>query len=230
MPTERSGTGGDAGVPTLAFAAAIACLSWSGIAWEAAISFPWSFAQGRSVVGAALFFLRFFTNATSIGVATLMTTTAWRALRRRPLPPAEVYAAVLVYIAVVSCTYEVLLRHLWTPRGVQIVRDALMHDVVPALTLLFWLTCAPKAPLPWPGPLRWLAYPLTYFLVTMVAGAAGAGYPYAFLDPGILGTPGLIRNALAFTLVFYGLGLGVTALAGAMTRHRAGGRVTSAVG
>lgn len=59
----------------------------------------------------------------------------------------------------------------------------------------------------------------------MVAGAAGAGYPYAFLDPGVLGTAGLVRNALAFTLVFYGLGLGVTALAGALTRHRADGRV-----
>ena len=204
-------------VPTLALSALLAGLSWLGLWAEGVISLQRSLAAGLGVAEAAFLFFRFFTNLTVLGVALLMTTTAWRSWRRRPLPAPGLHAAVLVYVLVVSVTYEALLRHLWSPHGIWFVRDALMHDVVPALTLVFWVFCAPKAPLAWSDPLRWLAYPLSYIAATLIAGALGQGYPYAFLDLHELGYAGLLRNAAAFAVAFYGLGLLIVAVASGLT-------------
>ena len=201
------------GATTLTLSALLACLGWLGIYAEGAVSFQRSFAAGFDVIRAAFLFLRFFTNLTVLGVALLMTVTAWRCLRCRPLPAPGLYAAALVYVLVVSGTYEALLRRLWSPHGIWFVRDALMHDVIPALMLLFWVTCAPKAPLAWSAPLRWLVYPLAYVAVTTVAGATGQGYPYPFIDADKLGYAGLIRTTLAFAAVFYGVGLSITVAA-----------------
>ena len=203
--------------PRLALVLAIltAALGWFALGREAGVSVATSLAHGRSWPEALFLFLRFFTILTNLGVALLMSETAWRALHRRPPPVAGFYAAALVYVAVTSITYEALLRHLWSPHGLQFLTDMVMHDVVPALTLAFWIGCAPKASLRWRDPLKWLAYPAAYFALTVLGGWLGEGYPYGFLDAGRLGYPGLLRNACVFMVVFYALGLLVTAAAGA---------------
>ena len=93
-----------------------------------------------------------------------------------------------------------------------------MHDVIPTLVLLFWVTCAPKAPLAWSDPLRWMTYPLAYVATTTVAGASGYGYPYPFVDVEKLGFSGLIRTIVVFGTLFYALGLLVVATARTMTQ------------
>ena len=53
-------------------------------------------------------------------------------------------------------------------------------------------------------------YPALYFAVTRAAGAAGAGYPYDFLDAGRLGYPAVVAVGVAFLAAFYALGALVT--------------------
>lgn len=204
----------------MVLATGIAVLGWGAVAIEFGISLHKSFAQGRNLAEALFLFLRYFTILTNIGIALLMTATTWRLARRRALPPASLYAAGLVYIVVVGITYEAMLRRLWSPQGVQFYTDATMHDVVPVLILVFWCAFAPKQPLHWTGPLRWLEFPAVYFAATLAAGLLGADYPYGFLDADKLGYPGVIGNAVAFLAAFYGLGLGVVAVARLRSRGR----------
>jgi hypothetical protein len=197
----------------LALAASVAILGWGALVIECGISLHKSFADGSTVAAALFFFLRYFTILTNIGLAGLMTVTAWRLARGRPLPPANLYAAGLVYVVVVGITYEAMLRRLWSPQGVQFYTDMAMHDVIPILSLVFWFAFAPKTPLRWRDPLRWLEFPAVYFVTTLIAGDLGAGYPYGFIDVDKLGYPAALDNALVFLAVFYGLGLGVVAAA-----------------
>jgi len=199
--------------PALGLATAMAALGWWGLGTELAITLRDDLRDGGNLVVGLYHFFRFFTVLTNLGIAILMTTTAWRLVRDRPLPPASAYAAALVYIIVTGATYELMLRRLWSPTGVMVYADMTLHDIIPVLTLVFWTACAPKAPLRGSDPTRWLAFPAVYFAVTVVAGYFGAGYPYGFFDAGKIGAMGVARNALTFLLVFLGLGLGLLAVA-----------------
>ncbi|WP_158807079.1 Pr6Pr family membrane protein [Beijerinckia sp. L45] len=210
----------------LILAASIAVLGSVAVSIECGISFHKSFAEGRGLATALLLFLRYFTILTNIGIAALMTVTAWRLAQRKPPAPASLYAAGLVYIVVVGITYEAMLRRLWSPQGVQFYTDMTMHDVIPVLSLVFWVAFAPKAPLAWSGPLRWLEFPAVYFAATLMVGLIGADYPYGFLDPDKLGYAIVLRNGLIFLAAFYGLGLGVVATARVLTRERRALRAT----
>ena len=205
----------------LILAGAIAALGWFALSVEFALSLHTSFREGRTILGALFVFFRFFTILTNLGIALLMTTTLWRGLRGRPLPSARPYAAMLVYLVVVCVTYEALLRALWSPKGILFVTDMTMHDIVPVLTLAFWLVFAPKASLAWSDPIRWLEFPAVYFAVTVTAGLLGAGYPYGFLDADVLSVHDLVRNVLVFLVFFYGLGMATIAAARALSREKA---------
>lgn len=211
MPSGRAARG------AVILAATMALLGWGAVAIECVISLHKSLAEGRGLAEALFLFLRYFTILTNIGIALLMTITAGRLSRGRPLPPASLYAAALVYIVIVSITYEAMLRRLWSPQGVQFYTDMTMHDVIPLLSLWFWIAFAPKAPLGWGDPLRWLAFPAVYFAVTLGAGRLGASYPYGFLDPDKLGYTGVVVNGVAFLAAFFGLGLAIKAVAGVLS-------------
>jgi hypothetical protein len=198
-------------------AATMALLGWGAVSIECLISLQKSFAEGRSLAAALFLFLRYFTILTNIGIALLMTITPWRLVRGRPLPPASLYAAALVYIVIVSITYEAMLRRLWSPQGVQFYTDMTMHDVIPVLSLVFWVAFAPKAPLSWRNPLHWLEFPAVYFAVTLGVGRLGVAYPYSFLDPDKIGYAGVVVNGVAFLAAFFGLGLAVKAVAGVLS-------------
>ncbi len=201
-------------------AAAIAAVAWAAIVTEGVTGIAAWMAKGLSFAEALFQFLRYFTILTNIFLACLMSTAVWRLLRREPLPSASFFAAAVVYAAVMSVIYEALLRRLWSPRGVQFVTDFAMHDLVPALVLMFWIAYAPKVPLGWRDAARWLEYPAVYFVATELAGLAGFGYPYDFLDVDKLGFAGVGAVGLAFLVGFYGLGLGLVAIARRTDRAR----------
>ncbi len=201
--------------------ASIACCGWTALAIELAMSLERSGTHGIPLPETLYLYLRYFTILTNIGTAALMSVSAARLGRGAPLPPAGVYNAALAYLAVMCATYEGLLRRLWSPRGIQFATDMTMHDVVPALFLLFWLGFALGKRARWRDTLWLLAYPAAYLAATLAAGALGAGYPYDFLDPGVLGTGGVAMVAAVFLVAFAGLGLAATAASRLVTRERA---------
>ena len=204
----------------VAFATAIAIIGVTTVSVDFARSLIASLAKGQTVLGAVFIYVRYFTVLTNAGVAALMAATAIALARRTALPPASTYRAAMVYMVVTCATYEILLRHLWSPQGLQFVTDIMFHDVQPTLTVIFWVLYAPKttlklATLPW-----LLIYPTLYFVLTLVAGLYGAGYPYDFLDAGKLGYPVVAGIAVVFLGIFFGLGALATLAAKIITGGR----------
>lgn len=195
-----------------ALAGVTALLGWFAIGTELDWSLATSLSKGRGLAESLFLFFRFFTILTNVGIATLMSVSAVRLLLGRPLPPARLFNAGLVYILVTCLTYEAMLRSRWHPRGLQFFTDATIHDVVPALALVFWLVFAPRNGARWRDALWGLAYPAAYFVMTLAAGALGEGYPYDFLDVDRIGLPRVLVVAAVFLTVFYVLGIVTTAL------------------
>ena len=198
--------------PAIALAAITAGLGWFSLIVEFDRSLTTSLAKGRSLAEAAFLYFRFFTILTNIGIAVLMSVTLARLATRRNLPPARLFNAGLAYILVTCGTYEIVLRSQWAPHGMQFFTDTVIHDVVPALTLVFWLAFAPREGTRWRDALWTIAYPAAYLAMTLVAGALGEGYPYNFLDVDKLGFGSVLVVAAIFLAIFYALGLVTTGL------------------
>ena len=90
--------------------------------------------------------------------------------------------AITLYIIVVGATYNIILRQLWSPQGLQLIVDELLHSVIPVFFIVYWLICIPKGELEWKNVLSWLIYPLVYFICVLFRGALPGYYPYPFLD------------------------------------------------
>lgn len=121
--------------------------------------------------------------------------------------------AVAVYITFVVLVYNVMLRHLWNPEGLQKIVDELFHMVIPILFVLYWFVNTSKAELKWSNVFFWLIYPLVYTLIIFLLGGLSDYYPYPFLNANELGykkpiiiTSILFLLLLIISLLFVGIG------------------------
>lgn len=90
--------------------------------------------------------------------------------------------AITLYIVGVAVVYNILLRKLLDPEGMSRVADELLHLVVPALFLVYWIFFTPKSKLAWNHIFLWLIFPLAYLVFALACGAVEHFYPYPFLD------------------------------------------------
>ena len=111
-------------------------------------------------------------------------------------------AAIAVYITIVSIVYNIILRFLWKPQGLQLIVDELLHSVIPVLFVLFWLVFVPKGNIGWRSVLAWLLYPLSYLIFILLRGPSSLFYPYPFIDVTILGYSKVIINSTGMLLAF----------------------------
>lgn len=159
-------------------------------------------------------FFSYFTILTNTLVA-ITYTVLWLdppAGRIRMLTKASFLTAVTVYILIVGIIYNVILRSLWSPKGLQQLVDESLHTVLPLLFFLFWLLFVPKATLEWKQSFIWLAYPIAYILYILLIGALTGFYPYPFADAGQLGYPRALLNGLGIIAFFSLLSLLLIAL------------------
>jgi hypothetical protein len=189
-----------------AFVVSVALVAWAGVLLQLWLSARHAQQTGHSALHAALLVLCYNTVLTNTLVAFVTTAVALGGASGW-LTRAGTLAATAVYICVVGLVYSLLLRSQWTPAGLFRVANELLHDVTPVLYLLWWLLCAPKNGLRWGAPVKWLLYPLAYFLLSLIAGAHTGRYLYPFGDVEAHGLGVVLRNG-ALILVLY-LGLGV---------------------
>lgn len=131
-----------------------------------------------------------------------------------------VVTAITVYILVVGMIYNLVLRFLWSPRGIQQLVDELLHSAIPLLTILYWLKYVPKKMLQYKDCLAWMWFPFAYIVLIAVRGAVSAYYPYPFVNVTKLGYPRVLLNGLGMVLLFMGLGLFLTAVAKWISRRQ----------
>lgn len=109
---------------------------------------------------------------------------------------------ITVYITIVGVVYQILLRHTWSPEGLQRIVDELLHTIIPVLTLVFWYVYAPVQKANYRRILWWMNYPLVYLIFILLRGSFSNFYPYPFVDVSNLGFTTVMVNSL-FILVFF---------------------------
>lgn len=110
--------------------------------------------------------------------------------------------AITVYILVVGLVYQVVLRSLWHPEGLQMWVDELLHTLIPAAVLIFWALYQNFESLKWKSIFVWLIYPLVYLVFVLLRGKVSGFYPYPFVDVAQLGFQKVMTNS-AFLLIFF---------------------------
>ena len=121
--------------------------------------------------------------------------------------------AITVYITIVGIVYNVILRSQWTPTGLQMIVDELLHTAIPVLVIMFWLVFVPIEELKWKNAFPWLIYPAIYMIYALIHGAITKFYPYPFVDVNELGynkalinTGGVLLVILILSLALIGTG------------------------
>ncbi len=148
-------------------------------------------------------YFSYFTILTNLIVALCCTNLLFRSNVSTFLAKPKTLTAITVYIVLVGIIYNVILRFLWNPQGLQRLVDELLHSVIPVLFLLFWLIFVPKGTLQWRNVFSWMIFALVYIIFVLVRGSFSGFYPYPFIDAGKLGLNKTIVNSLGITIVFF---------------------------
>ena len=180
-------------------------------AWFAVITQFYLMIANRvvSIPETILRFFSFFTIDTNILVALCFTFIFLRGNSRtgRFLTKPASITAITIYITIVGIVYNVILRSMWQPEGLQKVIDELLHSVIPVLFILFWLIFVPIEQLKWKNAFSVLIYPIVYLAYAVVHGAVTKFYPYLFVNVNRHGYNKVLFNAGLFLLAIFLLSL-----------------------
>lgn len=148
-------------------------------------------------------FFSFFTILTNSLVAIYFSRVCIKSLKSHSFEAnIKSLSAITGYIVVVGLVYQVALRHIWTPTGMQMLVDELLHSAVPLLVLIYWLFHSNKRDLNWNALPSFLIYPLVYLAFILLRGHFSDFYPYPFIDVNVIGWQQAGINILVLVGVF----------------------------
>ncbi|MEO7534463.1 MAG: Pr6Pr family membrane protein [Ferruginibacter sp.] len=149
-------------------------------------------------------FFSFFTVLTNILAAIMLTA---QASDRSGFSKPGTITAITVYITIVGAVYQILLRHIWHPTGLQMIVDELLHSVNPLLVIFYWCLFERKGLVNYTQISGWLIYPLVYLLFILARGSFSGFYPYPFINVTEIGLAKALINSLLLLLVFSAISL-----------------------
>ncbi|MEP6734899.1 MAG: Pr6Pr family membrane protein [Chryseolinea sp.] len=160
--------------------------------------------RSTSMLETTVRFFSFFTILTNALVAIYFTCLALPENNRPKVIAADgTLTAVTVYITMVGSVYQILLRHIWEPHGMQLVVDELLHSIVPVLVVIFWYLYESKARIEYSQMLKWGIYPLAYLFYILIRGHFSGFYPYHFIDVTKLGLEKTLITSVILLLIFF---------------------------
>lgn len=204
------------------FAALVALLAWGALALQYGLLIDLS----GNEIGlwlTTLRFVSFFTILSNLLVAMITTLAIAepRSAMSEWFAQPRVRGAAALCIGITCAIYFFVLASTWAPQGAQLVADVMLHYVVPALYLLWWIACVAHRRLIWTDAVRWLLLPLAFLAWTLIRGAWLHEYPYPFIDLNALGAAVVARNALGIGVLFFIVGLVLIALDRSVRHGRA---------
>lgn len=110
--------------------------------------------------------------------------------------------AIAVYIFVVGLIYNVILRSIWDPQGIQKLIDELLHVVNPFLFILYWAIFSTQNKLKSNVIRGWLLYPFFYVIFVLIRGNFSGFYPYPFFHVKEIGLNKVLINCFAVFIIF----------------------------
>lgn len=163
----------------------------------------------HSVFETTVRFFSFFTILTNTLVAVYFTRLSFRWLKDRHTMVLHFKAltAITVYITIVGLVYQVLLRHIWNPTGLQKLVDEILHSVNPLLVIAFWLLNRSRYTLQYGGIVSWLIFPLLYLTYVLIRGHLSGFFPYPFLNVPVIGFKQVMINSVGMTVLLIAVSL-----------------------
>lgn len=160
-----------------------------------------------SITESILRFFSFFTILTNILVAIYFTSKALN-FHNRWFERIGFLTSLTVYISVVGLVYQIVLRSLWEPKGLQMAVDELLHSIIPTLVVLYWFMENQAKQVSFGSLYQWLFYPSAYLIWILARGYFSGFYPYFFLDISTLGWQkvGLYVSAILFLFLMLSFG------------------------
>jgi hypothetical protein len=143
------------------FAGLIAFLTWVGLAMQFAWAIDNPAVQDISVAERIIRYFSFFTVVGNgiIAVIAMSTAAAPNSSFSRRVQNGSVLTAAAVYITIVAVVYSLFLRSVVNAQGWHLISDHIVHDVVPAVFVLYWVVFSPKNDVKWLDPVKWLIVP-----------------------------------------------------------------------
>ena len=198
-------------------------LLFATIAWFAVLTQYYLMMENRvfSMLETTIRFFSFFTILTNLLVAHYFSLSL---VKKKEgylsiINKSGTLTAITIYITVVGLVYQILLRHIWDPKGMQRVVDELLHSVIPILVIIFWYLYEEKKAIAYKQILQWLIYPLIYLIYILIRGAFSNFYPYPFVDLVNLGLEQVLINSAGLMLFFICLSAVYIKLGKLMTTH-----------
>ncbi|MHA4807463.1 Pr6Pr family membrane protein [Flavitalea flava] len=188
------------------YLAILTILGWFALAAQFQLTFSHG---GTPPLEIVIRYFSYFTITTNILVAFCSTTlllaprSKWGDHFSKP----TTLTAITVYIVVVGIIYNLILRYIWQPQGLQRLVDELLHLVIPLLFLFYWIIFVTKKTLTWNDFWPWLIYPLVYTFYIFIRGYFSGWYPYPFLDVDVIGWGKALINSVGIAIVFVAISL-----------------------
>jgi hypothetical protein len=176
---------------------------FSFIGWFAVITQYFLMIENRvaSIDETTIRFFSFFTILTNTLVAFYFTMQFWGKANLF-FNKQGVLTAITVYITIVCLVYQIVLRQIWQPTGLQKLVDELLHTVIPVLVIIFWYLFEIKSAIKYSQILKWLIYPFLYFIYILIRGAFSGFYPYPFVNISELGLEKVLLNSALLLVGF----------------------------
>ena len=189
-------------------------LLFAAIAWFAVLTQYYLMIENRgaSIFETTIRFCSFFTILTNALVAIYFTLSLQKNSNCSIINKPGTLTAITVYISIVGLVYQVLLRHVWEPQGLQRIVDELLHSVIPILVFIFWFLYEEKKSLTYKTIPLWLIFPFIYLIYILIRGYFSDFYPYPFVDVISLGFKQVLLNSAGLILFFIFISAGYIAL------------------
>lgn len=196
------------------YVSATALVGWFALILQLYIIVSNAIVNNNSVVSSIIKYFSYFTILTNILAALSLTLSLimQSSALGKFLRSASAKAAIAVYIIIVGIVYNLVLRQLWDPKGLQLIADILLHQVIPIAYTVYWVVFVPKSNLAWKQPFIWLIYPLIYLLYAIIRGAVTGHYPYPFIDVSQIGFSKMLVNTTIMMIAFISIGFLLVAI------------------
>lgn len=184
-------------------------ITFAAIAWFAVVTQYFLMIDNRvvSIHETTLRFFSFFTILTNTLVAIYFSAYLLRknhgilSLAKKP----GTLTAIAVYIIIVGLVYQIILRPIWEPEGLQMIVDELLHSVIPIAVAVYWYLYEDKRAVSYRQIPKWLIYPFIYLILILLLGASSGFYPYPFVDVAHIGFNQVLINSTGLIILFISL-------------------------
>jgi hypothetical protein len=187
----------------------VAILGWAALILQFYLAIDTYTALGWTILGSVIQILSFFTILTN-----LLVTLSLSIVLIGPGSRLGVYfskpsaiTSIAVYITIVGLVYNLVLRPLSNPKGMDQVADELLHLIIPVLYVLYWLIIVSKGALKWKYLVPGSIYPLAYSIYLLIRGSMTGHYAYPFMDVNVHGYPTVVFNMFLVVMVYLLIGL-----------------------